>query len=118
MLIPDWLIRMLTGDKQETAINIAKSCRLHTGKYSCLIGCNSSILISDWSTDGLETEDEVEEHFPVSVTYSDYLNSSSSVRDRRSRIIQLRIKIDSLPLDEHARDKFIRLVGDRSIIFQ
>ena len=52
----------------------------------------------------------------MSVTYSDYLNSSSSVRDRRSRIIQLRIKIDSLPLDEHARDKFIRLVGDRSVI--
>ena len=62
---------------------------------------------------GLDTEEEVEEHFPISLTYSDYLNSSSSVRDRRSRIVQIRINIKSLPLDEHARDKLIRLVGDR-----
>ena len=62
---------------------------------------------------GLDTEQEVEEHFPISLTYSDYLNSSSSVRDRRSRIVQIRINIKSLPLDEHARDKLIRLVGRR-----
>ena len=62
---------------------------------------------------GLDTEEEVEEHFPISLTYSDYLNSSSSVRDRRSRIVQIRINIKSLPLDEHARDKLIRLVGRR-----
>ena len=62
---------------------------------------------------GLDTEEEVEEHFPISITYSDYLNSSSSVRDRRSRIVQIRINIKSLPLDEHARDKLIRLVGRR-----
>ena len=62
---------------------------------------------------GLDTEEELEEHFPISITYSDYLNSSSSVRDRRSRIVQIRINIKSLPLDEHARDKLIRLVGRR-----
>ena len=62
---------------------------------------------------GLETEEDIEQHFPVSITHSDYLNSSSSIRDRRSRIIQLRIKVKSLPLDDHARDKFIRLVGER-----
>ena len=62
---------------------------------------------------GLDTEEEVEQHFPISLTYSDYLNSSSSVRDRRSRIVQIRINIKSLPLDEHSRDKLIRLVGRR-----
>ena len=62
---------------------------------------------------GLDTEEDVTEHFPVTVTYSDYLNSSSSIRDRRSRIVQLRINIDSLPLDQHARDKMIRLLGHR-----
>ena len=62
---------------------------------------------------GLDTEEEVEQHFPISLTYSDYLNSSSSVRDRRSRIVQIRINIKSLPLDDHARDKLIRLVGRR-----
>ena len=63
--------------------------------------------------EGLDTEEELEEHFPITLTYSDYLNSSSSVRDRRSRIVQIRINIKALPLDEHARDKLIRLVGER-----
>ena len=63
--------------------------------------------------EGLDTEEDVEEHFPITLTYSDYLNSSSSVRDRRSRIVQFRINIKALPLDEHARDKLIRLVGER-----
>ena len=62
---------------------------------------------------GLDTEEDVEEHFPITLTYSDYLNSSSSVRDRRSRIVQIRINIKALPLDDHARDKLIRLVGER-----
>jgi len=71
-----------------------------------------SKFCTEWPT-GLETDEEIAEHFPVHVTYSDYLNSSSSIRDRRSRIVQLRINIKSIPLDEHAKDKFIRLVGDR-----
>ena len=62
---------------------------------------------------GLDTEEDVEEHFPITLTYSDYLNSSSSVRDRRSRIVQIRINIKALPLDDHARDKLVRLVGER-----
>lgn len=61
----------------------------------------------------LETEEDIEKHFPLSITVSDYLNSSSSIRDRRSRIVQLRFNVDNLPLDEHARDKLIRLVGRR-----
>jgi len=62
---------------------------------------------------GLETEEDIDEHFPITVTTSDHLNSNSSIRDRRARIVQLRLNIDSLPLDTHARDKMIRLVGDR-----
>lgn len=62
---------------------------------------------------GLETEEEQTTHFPLTVTTSDHLNSSSSVRDRRARIVTLKFKLDSLKLDKHARDKFVRLVGDR-----
>jgi hypothetical protein len=47
------------------------------------------------------------------VPTSDHLNSNSSIRDRRARIVQLRLNVDSLPLDTHARDKMIRLVGER-----
>ena len=62
---------------------------------------------------GLETEEAIDKHFPVTVTTSDHLNSNSSIRDRRVRIVQLRLNLDSLPLDTHARDKMIRLVWDR-----
>merc|ERR1711976_477943 len=71
-----------------------------------------SKFCTEWPK-GLETEEDIEKHFPITVTSSDYLNSSSSVRDRRARIVQVKLKVDSLDLDKHARDKFIRLVGDR-----
>jgi hypothetical protein len=51
----------------------------------------------------------------VKVTTSDYLNSSSSLRDRRARIVVVQFRLGSLQLDQHARDKFIRLLGDRSV---
>ena len=54
---------------------------------------------------GLETEEDVAHHFPLCVTTSDYLNSSSSVRDRRARVVVVRLPLDSLPLDTHSRDK-------------
>jgi small subunit ribosomal protein S35 len=62
---------------------------------------------------GLETEEDTEHHFPLTVVTSDHLNSGSSVRDRRARIVTLQFKVDSLSLDGRARDKFIRLVGER-----
>jgi hypothetical protein len=49
----------------------------------------------------------------VQVITSDYLNSSSSLRDRRARIVVLQFRLASLDLDQHARDKFIRLLGER-----
>ena len=49
----------------------------------------------------------------VKIMTSDYLNSDSSIRDRRSRIVVYKFKLSSLSLDEHARDKFIRLLRDR-----
>ncbi len=49
----------------------------------------------------------------VQVITSDYLNSSSSLRDRRARIVVLQFRLASLDLDQHARDKFIRLLRER-----
>jgi len=62
---------------------------------------------------GLETEADTSEHFPLTVITSDYLNSSSSIRDRRARVVTFRFHVDSLQLDSHARDKLVRLVEDR-----
>jgi len=63
--------------------------------------------------EGLSTDEDVDEHFPITTITSDNLNSSSSIRDRRARIVTLQFKLDSLDLDRHARDKFIRLVKER-----
>jgi len=62
---------------------------------------------------GLDTEEDTDKHFPLQVITSDYLNSSSSLRDRRSRIVVVRFKLASLQLDDHARDKIIRLLDHR-----
>lgn len=63
--------------------------------------------------DNVERSKDVEKHFPLTVVTSDHLHSSSSVRDRRARIVTLTFNVDKLDMDEHARDKFTRLVGER-----
>jgi len=62
---------------------------------------------------GLETDAKCEEHFPVEVSSSNYCYSSPSIRDPMARIVTIKVKLSCLPLDKHARDKFLRLVGDR-----
>jgi len=62
---------------------------------------------------GLEHEEDLDRHFPLEIITSDHLNASSSIRDRRARIICFKFKLSSLQLDTHARDKFIRLVQHR-----
>jgi len=71
-----------------------------------------SKFCTEWPK-GLDTEEDIENNFPITITTSDYLNSNSSIRDRRARIVTYKINVDSLALDSHARDKIIRLVGDR-----
>jgi small subunit ribosomal protein S35 len=63
--------------------------------------------------DGLETDENIEEHFPIEIISSDYLHSTPSIRDHRARIVTLRVKLSSLGLDEYAKDKFLRLVAER-----
>ena len=53
--------------------------------------------------EGLDTEEDVEEHFPITLTYSDHSSSSSFL---------ISINIKALPLVEHAKDKLISLVGE------
>ena len=43
---------------------------------------------------------------------SDYLNSSSSLRDFRARVVTIQFKLSSLFLDPVSQDKFLRLIGE------
>lgn len=87
---------------------------------------------------GLETDEKCEKHFPIEFISSDYCHGLPTIRNPLSRIISLRVsfiwhcillfhqeniftrtftsfqfKLSSLPLDKHARDKFLRLVDNR-----
>ncbi|XP_025099402.1 28S ribosomal protein S35, mitochondrial-like [Pomacea canaliculata] len=62
---------------------------------------------------GLETDENCRKHFPVEVESSDYIFSGPSIRDPRARTVTVKIHLDDLKLDYHAKDKFLRLVGDR-----
>ncbi|KAJ0169705.1 hypothetical protein K1T71_014890 [Dendrolimus kikuchii] len=61
----------------------------------------------------LNSENAIEQHYPVEVITSDYCHATPSIRNPLARIVTLRIKLSTLELDKHARDKLIRLVGDR-----
>lgn len=62
---------------------------------------------------GLETDEKCEEHFPLEIATSNYCHSSPTIRDPSARIVTIKVNLTKLPLDKHARDKFLRLVGDR-----
>ncbi|KAK1118548.1 hypothetical protein K0M31_014855 [Melipona bicolor] len=61
----------------------------------------------------LETDEACIKHFPVEVITSDYCYSSPTIREPLARIVSLRVKLSSLHLDTHAKDKILRLLGDR-----
>ncbi|KPJ00487.1 28S ribosomal protein S35, mitochondrial [Papilio xuthus] len=60
----------------------------------------------------LNSEDAIEKHYPVEVITSDYCHASPTIRNPLARIVNLRVKLSTLNLDKHAKDKFLRLVGD------
>ncbi|CAG9577595.1 unnamed protein product [Danaus chrysippus] len=61
----------------------------------------------------LNNEEAIEKNYPVEIITSDYCHASPTIRNPLSRIATLRIKLSDLKLDKHARDKFLRLVGDK-----
>ncbi|KAJ8957522.1 hypothetical protein NQ318_020560 [Aromia moschata] len=61
----------------------------------------------------LDSDEKCEKHFPLEVIYSDYCHSSPTIRDPLARIVTVKFKLSALQLNERAKDKFLRLVGDR-----
>lgn len=52
-------------------------------------------------------------HFPIEVVTSDYCFSSPDIREPLARIVVLKVKLCNLHFDTHAKDKLLRLVGER-----
>ncbi|GAU98195.1 hypothetical protein RvY_09374 [Ramazzottius varieornatus] len=52
-------------------------------------------------------------YFPAQVITSTYCHSGTSIRNSKYRIVSYKVPLSRLNLDSHARDKFLRLLGDR-----
>ncbi|XP_046446923.1 28S ribosomal protein S35, mitochondrial-like, partial [Daphnia pulex] len=72
----------------------------------------SKKICTEWPKE-LDTNEKIENHLPITITTSDYLHSSPSLRDARSIIVTLQVKSSSLKSDNHAKDKLLRLVKER-----
>jgi small subunit ribosomal protein S35 len=55
----------------------------------------------------------IDKHLPLKISYSDFVHQGTSIRDMRSRVVTIRIKLSNMNLDAHARDKLRRLSGNR-----
>ncbi|KAJ6622855.1 28S ribosomal protein S35, mitochondrial [Pseudolycoriella hygida] len=62
---------------------------------------------------GLENDEKIAQHFPIDIITSDYCHALPTIRNPLSRIVSMKMKLSTLNFDDHAKDKFLRLVGDR-----
>lgn len=62
---------------------------------------------------GLDTDEDCRYLFPVESTTSDIMLNRPYIKDHRTRIASIKVRLSDLGLDYLSRDKFIRLVGDR-----
>ena len=67
---------------------------------------------TDWPK-GLESKKKWKVHFPLEIITSDYCYAGPTIRDPLARIVSFRVQLSSLVLDTHAKDKLLRLLGDR-----
>lgn len=61
----------------------------------------------------LDTDEKCQVNFPIKITTRDYCKDGHSIRDERSRLVTMTVALNDLDLDEHAKDKIKRLLGNR-----
>ncbi|XP_049541214.1 28S ribosomal protein S35, mitochondrial [Anopheles darlingi] len=62
---------------------------------------------------GLESEEKMRRHFPLTCITADYCHALPTIRNPLSRIVTVQLQLGALQLDRHAKDKLLRLVGER-----
>ncbi|XP_062050994.1 small ribosomal subunit protein mS35 [Lepus europaeus] len=73
-------------------------------------------VLKDFCTEwpaALDTDEKCEKHFPIEIDTAAYVSSGPSIRNPKARTVTLRVKLSSLNLDDHAKKKLIKLVGER-----
>uniref|UniRef100_A0A087Y2G1 Mitochondrial ribosomal protein S35 n=1 Tax=Poecilia formosa TaxID=48698 RepID=A0A087Y2G1_POEFO len=67
---------------------------------------------TEWPS-ALDTDAKCDELFPVKIQSTDYVSAGPSIRNPSARVVHMKVKLSSLNLDDHARKKMLKLVGDR-----
>ncbi|RVE71532.1 hypothetical protein OJAV_G00053090 [Oryzias javanicus] len=67
---------------------------------------------TEWPS-ALDTDPKCDERFPVKIESREFVSAGPSIRNPAARGVQLSIKLSSLNLDDHARKKMLKLVGER-----
>lgn len=61
----------------------------------------------------MEDESLADSEFPLRISYNTYVHQGVNIRDNRSRVITMQVKLSALSLSPRAREKFIRLATNR-----
>ncbi|XP_071407543.1 small ribosomal subunit protein mS35 [Pithys albifrons albifrons] len=67
---------------------------------------------TEWPS-ALDSDEKCEKHFPIEIETVDYVSSGTSIRNPKARVVTLRVKLSNLNLDDHAKKKLVKLVGER-----
>ncbi|XP_042533508.1 28S ribosomal protein S35, mitochondrial [Dipodomys spectabilis] len=67
---------------------------------------------TEWPA-ALDSDEKCEKHFPIEIDTADYVSSGPSIRNPKARVVTLRVKLSSLNLDDHAKKKLTKLVGNQ-----
>lgn len=74
--------------------------------------CNAIKVFCTTFPNELKDSNTQKTYFPLQITTSDYLESACNIRDERARIVELKVNIASLSLNEVSADKLRRLAGN------
>ncbi|XP_074081796.1 small ribosomal subunit protein mS35 [Macrotis lagotis] len=77
---------------------------------------NHCAALKDFCTDwpsALDSDEKCEKHFPIEIETANYVSAGPSLYNPKSRVVTLKVKLSKLNLDDHAKKKFIKLVGER-----
>jgi division protein CdvB (Snf7/Vps24/ESCRT-III family) len=50
---------------------------------------------------------------PITIQYDDYIHQGTNIRDMRSRVATIQIRLHSLRLDTHAHNKMKQLLEEK-----
>lgn len=87
---------------------------LHIGPVAVRRHCKALKKFCTSWPEGLDSDEQVRSHFPVTVITKDYVHSAPTIRDPRARVVQLQVHIDDLKLPKQIdKDKLICLARHR-----